>query len=43
MPAPVERMGAVYGPIPYAAGLEAEHFPNRSRIAERVLAMAAGS
>ncbi len=40
---PVERLGAVYGPIPYAAGLEAKHFPNRGRIAERVRAMAAGS
>jgi pyruvate/2-oxoglutarate/acetoin dehydrogenase E1 component len=36
---PVERLGAVYGPIPYSASLEARHFPNRERIAERVRAM----
>jgi pyruvate/2-oxoglutarate/acetoin dehydrogenase E1 component len=39
---PVERLGAVYGPIPYAAGLETRHFPNRDRIAERVRAMTGG-
>jgi pyruvate dehydrogenase E1 component beta subunit len=38
---PVERVGAVYGPVPYAAPLEARHFPNRARIAERVRAMVA--
>ena len=37
---PVERLGAVYGPIPYAAELEAKHFPNRARIAGRVRTMA---
>jgi pyruvate/2-oxoglutarate/acetoin dehydrogenase E1 component len=38
--APVERLGACYSPIPYAAGLEAAHFPDRRRIAERVRVMA---
>ncbi len=41
--APVERMGAVYGPVPYAAGLEERHFPNRARIAERLRAVVGGS
>jgi pyruvate dehydrogenase E1 component beta subunit len=36
--APVERLGARYSPIPYAAALEAAHFPDRDRIAERVRA-----
>jgi acetoin:2,6-dichlorophenolindophenol oxidoreductase subunit beta len=36
--APVERLGARYSPIPYAAGLEAAHFPDRDRIAQRVRA-----
>jgi acetoin:2,6-dichlorophenolindophenol oxidoreductase subunit beta len=36
--APVERVGAHYSPVPYAAGLEAAHFPDRGRIAERVRA-----
>jgi acetoin:2,6-dichlorophenolindophenol oxidoreductase subunit beta len=37
--APVERLGAQYSPVPYAAGLEAAHFPDRRRIAERVRAV----
>jgi pyruvate/2-oxoglutarate/acetoin dehydrogenase E1 component len=36
--APVERLGARYSPVPYAAGLESAHFPDRARIAERVRA-----
>ncbi len=36
--APVDRLGAAYSPVPYAAGLEAAHFPDRARIAERVRA-----
>lgn len=36
--APVDRIGARYSPIPYAAGLEAAHFPERLRIADRVRA-----
>jgi acetoin:2,6-dichlorophenolindophenol oxidoreductase subunit beta len=32
--APVERLGAVYSPVPYASGLEARHYPERTRIAE---------
>jgi acetoin:2,6-dichlorophenolindophenol oxidoreductase subunit beta len=39
---PVERLGAVYGPIPYAAELERRHFPDRTRIAERIRQMAGG-
>jgi pyruvate dehydrogenase E1 component beta subunit len=41
--APVERLGARYSPIPYAAVLEAAHFPGRGRIAERVRAVVRSS
>jgi pyruvate/2-oxoglutarate/acetoin dehydrogenase E1 component len=38
--APVARLGAVYGPVPYAAELESLHYPERGRIADAVRAMA---
>lgn len=34
--APVGRLGSAYGPVPFAAGLEHLHFPDRSRIAAAV-------
>jgi pyruvate/2-oxoglutarate/acetoin dehydrogenase E1 component len=37
--APVERLGAVYSPVPYASGLEARHYPERTRIAECIRAL----
>jgi pyruvate/2-oxoglutarate/acetoin dehydrogenase E1 component len=37
---PVERMGSVYSPIPYAAELETLHYPERLRIAEAVRRLA---
>lgn len=37
---PVRRLGAAYTPVPYAAELEALHYPERTRIAEAVRAMA---
>jgi pyruvate/2-oxoglutarate/acetoin dehydrogenase E1 component len=37
--APVERMGAAYSPVPYAAELEKLHYPDRDRIAERIRAL----
>jgi pyruvate dehydrogenase E1 component beta subunit len=33
---PVQRLGAPYTPVPFAADLEAEYFPNRSRIADLI-------
>ena len=38
--APVERLGSVYSPIPYAAELETLHYPERLRIAEAVRRLA---
>jgi pyruvate/2-oxoglutarate/acetoin dehydrogenase E1 component len=38
--APVERLGAVYSPVPYASELEKQHYPDRARIAERIRALA---
>ncbi|HUY67323.1 MAG TPA: alpha-ketoacid dehydrogenase subunit beta [Acidimicrobiales bacterium] len=38
--APVERLGAAYSPVPYAAELEKLHYPDRDRIAERIRALA---
>jgi len=38
--APVERMGSVYSPIPYATELETLHYPERLRIAEAVRRLA---
>ncbi len=37
--APVERLGAAYSPVPYAAELEKLHYPDRDRIAERIRAL----
>ena len=37
--APVERLGAVYSPVPYASGLETRHYPERTRIAECIRAL----
>jgi pyruvate dehydrogenase E1 component beta subunit len=37
--APVERLGAVYSPVPYASGLETLHYPERTRIAECIRAL----
>ncbi len=39
---PVGRVGALYTPIPFAQNLEAMHFPNAARIAERASALMAG-
>lgn len=39
--APVARVGARYTPIPFAQNLEALHFPDAARIAERARAMLA--
>lgn len=36
---PVERLGAVYSPVPYATELETLHYPERGRIAETVRRM----
>ncbi|MBW8826258.1 MAG: alpha-ketoacid dehydrogenase subunit beta [Acidobacteria bacterium] len=36
---PVERLGAAYAPIPFAAGLEQALFPNRDTIADTVRKM----
>jgi pyruvate dehydrogenase E1 component beta subunit len=33
---PVQRLGAPYTPVPFAADLEAEYFPNRTRIADLI-------
>ncbi|HLN18490.1 MAG TPA: pyruvate dehydrogenase complex E1 component subunit beta [Acidimicrobiales bacterium] len=38
--APVERLGAAYAPIPFAAELETALYPDRGRIAETIRAMA---
>lgn len=38
--APVERLGAAYSPVPYAAELESLHYPERKRIAAAIRAMA---
>ncbi|HMD46130.1 MAG TPA: transketolase C-terminal domain-containing protein [Acidimicrobiales bacterium] len=38
--APVERIGAAYAPVPFAADLEEALFPERGRIAQRIRAMA---
>jgi pyruvate/2-oxoglutarate/acetoin dehydrogenase E1 component len=38
--APVERMGSVYSPIPYATELETLHYPERHRIAEAIRRLA---
>ena len=38
--APVERLGAAYSPVPYAAELESLHYPERKRIAATIRAMA---
>jgi acetoin:2,6-dichlorophenolindophenol oxidoreductase subunit beta len=37
--APVERLGSVYSPVPYATELETLHYPERGRIADAVRAM----
>ena len=37
---PVERLGAAYAPIPFAAGLERDLFPNRLTIADTIRKMA---
>jgi len=37
--APVERLGAAYSPVPYAAELEKLHYPDGDRIAERIRAL----
>lgn len=34
--APVERIGGRYTPIPFAQGLENEHFPDADKIAQRI-------
>ena len=38
--APVERLGSVYSPIPYASELESLHYPERLRIAEAIRRLA---
>ncbi len=37
---PVERLGAAYAPIPFAAGLERDLYPNRQTIADTIRKMA---
>lgn len=32
--APVARVGARYSPVPFAQGLEAQHFPSQARLLE---------
>jgi pyruvate/2-oxoglutarate/acetoin dehydrogenase E1 component len=33
---PVERLGAPYSPVPFAANLEADYYPNASRLAQLI-------
>jgi pyruvate dehydrogenase E1 component beta subunit len=33
---PVERLGAPYSPVPFAAELEAAYYPNADRIADLI-------
>lgn len=40
--APVARLGGAYTPIPFAQNLEAAHFPDPARIAERVRSLVGG-
>jgi pyruvate/2-oxoglutarate/acetoin dehydrogenase E1 component len=33
---PVERLGASYSPVPFAANLEAEYYPNAARLSQLI-------